>query len=561
VIAAGPAALIGAGLAIALVPGGAATSRLGWTLAGIAVLAALAGPPLIAVWRHRRPAPAANPALLVGAETGRPARAWRRPVAEIAACAAAVAGLVVLHDQGLPASGSPASGSLASGSLASGSLASGSGDGTNLYLAITPVLVAIPVVLVMLRLYPLAVRGLLAASARRAGATGFVALSRAARSSLAGLLPAFALVLALSLTTFAGMVNDGITRGEVAASWQTTGADVLITTGPTSPPVSSAAVKAIAAVRGVRAATAVWNTSWDTPGGQPVTVIAVDPAGYAAVVAGTPFPAFPPAKISAAPLSSGGMTLASGGTAPVLASPSAAAILGTAAVQLTSVNAIGPVKVRVAGTLGGTPALPGGGTFVVMPLETLPGLTGRPAPNLVLVTGASIDRAQLAAVASKAIPGNFTTFRTSVLASLASSPLQHGAELVVALTIATTAAFGLLIVILGLALGSAERELTVARLTIMGHQRTTRLVMTEALPAVLAAVVAGAACAAVLPRVIGSSIDLSAFTGTSATVQFAPDAAAFGLPAAAIVVLALAVLAVQTRTLRRHGVTGILRAS
>jgi hypothetical protein len=61
--------------------------------------------------------------------------------------------------------------------------------------------------------------------------------------------------------------------------------------------------------------------------------------------------------------------------------------------------------------------------------------------------------------------------------------------------------------------------------------------------------------------VVGSSIDLSAFTGTSTQVQFAPDPAAFGLPAATIVVLALAVLMTETRTLRRHGITGILRAS
>jgi putative ABC transport system permease protein len=130
-------------------------------------------------------------------------------------------------------------------------------------------------------------------SARGTGATGFVALSQAARSSLTGVLPAFALVLALSLATFAGMVSDGIARGETAASWHTTGADVLISTGPTSPAVSPAAVKAIAAVRGVTHATAVWNTNWVTPGGQPVTVLAVDPASYAAVTAGTPFPAFP----------------------------------------------------------------------------------------------------------------------------------------------------------------------------------------------------------------------------------------------------------------------------
>ncbi|HEX2824695.1 MAG TPA: hypothetical protein VHO07_31720 [Streptosporangiaceae bacterium] len=536
-VAAVPAALIGAGLAIALIPGGTASSPAGWPLAGITILAALAGPPLIAAWQHRRPVPPSNAARITSAETGRPAKAWRRPVAEITACAAAVAGLVILHDQGLPA-----------------------GGGIDLYLTLTPVLVAIPVVLVMLRLYPLAIRALLAASARGAGATGFVALSRAARSSLTGVLPAFALVLALSLATFAGMVNDGITRGEVAASWQATGADVLINTGPDSPVVSSAAVKAIAAVRGVRQATAVWNTTWITPGGQQVTVAAVDPASYAAVVTGTPFPAFPASKIGAGKIGTPGGTLAFGATVPVLASPSAAAILGSAPAQLTSLYPMGPIKVRVAGTVSSTPAQPGGGTFVVMPLETLPGPSGLPAPNMILVTGTSIDDTQLTAVASQVVPGNVTTFRTAVLAALASSPLQHGATLIVALTIATAAAFGLFIVILGLALGSAERELTMARLTVMGHQRPTGLALAETMPAVLAAVIAGAVCAVALPHLIGSSIDLSAFTGTSAPVEFAPDALALGLPAAAIVVLALAALVAQTRTRRRRGVTGMLRA-
>jgi len=537
VLAAGPAAVLGAALAIALIPGGAGSSSAGgsgWPLAGIAVLAALAGPPLIAVWRYRRPAPASNPARITGAGSGRPARAWRRPVAEVTAIAASVAGLVVLRNQGVPA-----------------------GGGVDLYLTLTPVLVAIPVVVVMLRLYPLAVRGLLATSARRAGATGFVALSRAARSSLAGVLPAFALVLALSLATFAGMVSNGVARGEVAASWHTTGADVLIQAGPYSPPVSPATVRAIAAVRGVRHAAEVWSTSWVTPFGQPITVVAVDPASYAAVVAGTPFPAFAAAKIGTA---AGGIT-PFGATVPVLASPSAAAILGTGATQLTTLTAMGPFKVRVTGTLSGTPAQPGGGAFVVMPLQTLPGPAGQPLPSTILVTGSAIDDAQLSAVAQKVFPGSFLTFRTAVLASLASSPLQHGAGLIIALTIVTAAAFGLFIVILGLALGSGERELTLARLTVMGHERATRLVMAEAMPAVLAAVVAGAVCAVALPHVVGSSIDLSAFTGTSAPVQFQPDVLALGLPAAVIVVLALAALTAEARALRRRGITGILRAN
>jgi len=85
--------------------------------------------------------------------------------------------------------------------------------------------------------------------------------------------------------------------------------------------------------------------------------------------------------------------------------------------------------------------------------------------------------------------------------------------------------------------------------------------MAEGMPAVLAAVAAGAVCAVVLPRLIGSSIDLSAFTGAGAPVLFQPDVTALGLPAAIVVALAAAALAAEARTLRRRGIAGILRAN
>ena len=535
VITAGPGVLIGAGLAIAFVPGGGAAA--GWPLAAIAILAALAGPPAIAVWQQRKPAPPANPALITTAETRRSARPWRRPVAEVTAIAASVAGLVVLHDQGVPAGGS--------------------GFGIDLYLAIVPILVAVPVVVVMLRLYPLIIRGLLGLSARGAGATGFVALSRAARSTLTGALPAFALVLTLSLATFAGMVSQGIARGEITASWHVTGADVMIQTPPGGGPLSPDAVKAISAVPGVRHATEIWNTNWFTGFGQSVAVSAVDPASYAAVVAGTPFPSFPARRIGAAAPT---RVLPFGTVVPVLASPAAAAILGNRPTQLDTLSAMGPLMVRVVGIVSDTPAEPAGGSFVVMPLLGLPGPAGAPAPNLLLVTGSAIDRARLTAVADRVIPGNLIAFRTGVLGSLASSPLQHGAGILITLTIATAAALGLFVVILALALGSAERGLTLARLTVMGHERAAGLVMAEAMPAVLTAIAAGVACAIAMPLVIGSDIDLSAFTGTSIPVQLQPDALALGLPAVIIGLLALAALVAEARSLRRRDISGVLRA-
>ncbi|MGH3260055.1 MAG: hypothetical protein ACRDOU_32430 [Streptosporangiaceae bacterium] len=211
-IAAVPAAAIGAGLAVVLIPGGAqetVSSRTSWVLAAAAGGAALAGAPLMAAWRYRRPAQAANQPWITGTETGRPPRPWRRPV------------------------------------------------------------------------------------------------------------------------------------------------------------------------RGVRHVAAVWDTTWVMPFGQPVTVIAADPASYAALVADTPFPALPAAALRAAPDG----VLSRGAAVPVLASPAAAAVLGSGTTQLNSLYPVGPLTVRVAGILAATPAQPGGGSFVVMPLERLPGPAGQPCPT------------------------------------------------------------------------------------------------------------------------------------------------------------------------------------
>jgi putative ABC transport system permease protein len=538
-VACAPAALAGAGLALVAVPGtpGQAQSPswvLGWVLAGAAVLAALAGPPLIAAWRHRRPAPAVNPARVTTAETRGRVASLRRPVAEVTACAASVAGLVVLHDEAAPAGGS-----------------------VDWFLAAAPVLVAVLAVVVMLRLYPLVIRGLLRVSARRAGATGFVALAGAGRTSLIGVLPAFALVLALSLATFAGTLRDAIGSGEVAASWQATGADVMVTTNAGTAPATPAAVRAIAAVPGVRHVAAVWVSSWVTSSGQPLTVVAVDPASYQAVVAGTPFPAVPVSRIG---VTSGG-PLSPATMVPVLASPAEAAALGRKVTRITSLYPRGQVSVRIVGEVASTPAEPTGGAFLIIPQRGLTGLGSLAADNMVLVTGASINDARLSAVVATQMPAALIRFRSAVLSGLVNSPLQHGAVLVVTLTIAAATGFGLFILVLGLALGSADSELTLARLTVMGHEHPTGFVLAEVMPAVLAAVVAGAVCSLVQPRLIGSGLDLSGFTGATIPVQLQPDLIALALPAAFFLLIAAVTLVTQTRALRRRGVTGMLRAN
>jgi hypothetical protein len=162
--------------------------------------------------------------------------------------------------------------------------------------------------------------------------------------------------------------------------------------------------------------------------------------------------------------------------------------------------------------------------------------------------------------------GFSTVYRADVLASLTRSPLPHGTITLMLLTALAAAALALLNLILGLALGAAERDLTLARLTVMGVRYGSRLALTETIPAIVAAILASLACALALPALIGNTLNLSVFTtsdlATSATaVTLSPDIVSIGLPAAILLVLTIATLAIQTRANRRRGPSRMLRAT
>ena len=529
-----PAAVLAVLLAVLVVPGAGpglgAGPACGWLPPIAVLLVAVCAPAAIAAWRQRLPRHRHRHR---PGDRRRP-RAQARLVVEATAVAAAVAGIIVFRQQGTQP-----------------------GSGVNLYTSAAPVLIAIPAVIVVLRVYPVVLRGLLHGSARSSGATAFLGLARAARTALTPALPAFALVLALSVAAFAGMVRDAVTRGEVAASWQAAGTDVTIAASglySSEAAISPAALRAAAAIPGVTHAAAVLEADWTPASGQPIVGLAVDPASYAALVASSPtFPQVRTGLIAPA---------TAGAPQPVLASPQAAAELGRGVSTLSSQEAVHAIRVRVAGVLSETPALPGGGAFILMPLAAIHAQNG-PAPvNLLLLNGAGIDRARLSAVVRDMIPGGLTTFRSDILTGLTGAPLQHGAFVLFALALVAAAVLGLAVMLLELALGAAEREATLARLATMGlgEGQRTRVVALEVLPAVAAAAVAAWACAMVLPRVVAPAVDLSAFTGSPAVVPLAPDVASIALPLAGLVVVAIVSLAVEIRSGRRRRVAASLRA-
>ena len=515
-----PAAALAWAAAMLLVPGATPAGPAAWW-PGVAMLAfAAAIPGAAAAWQHRLP------------RRRNARRRWRwlpRVVFEVTVGVAAIGGVVVFRAQ------------------------SGAAD---LYASAAPVLIAVPAVIVALRLYQLLLRGLARAAARERGLIGFLGLARAAQAPVMLALPAMTLVLALTVAAFTGMVRDAVVSGETAASWQTTGADVSIA-APAQLIISPSAVRAISAVPGVKhAASAYLAPLAVAAGAQDVTAIVVDPAGYAALAASTE--GFPPVRPALLAPASGP------GAIPVLASPQAAALLGgRAAATIIAQQGLPTLHVRISGELTSTPALPAGGPFIVLPRSAIRGASSPPV-NLLLLTGPSIDLARLNAAVRATMPGvdaPTITTRSAALQGLAGAPLQQGTFLLFTLAIAFAAALALAVMLLQLALGAADREVTTARLATMGltERQRVRLVALEVVPSIAASAVAAAVCALALPRLVAPVIDLSVFTKSQAPVPLRADFAAFLLPLGLLVVITIIALAYEVRSRRGRGIAVTMR--
>ena len=519
-----PAAALGVLAAIAVTPGPAAV--LSWWLAGLITVVALAGPAVLAAWRHRTRRVVAGPE---GAPlTRRRLAAARRWVADVMLVCAAVGGLVILRQQGLPPPGS-----------------------TDFFTAAAPVLVAIPAALLVMRGYPIVLRQLTRLAGRRRGVVMIVGFARGGVAAQAGILPAFALVLAFAVIAFAAMARSAVAAANVAASWQAAGADAVVTAPAAGPGITPAAQRAIAAVPGVKR-TATASVATGTSGqGLVVPVVIIDPHRYAALTAAAPLPPFP-----AAALAPPGAAAGPHPAVPALVSTAARGILGNGSGLYVAGRT---VRLRLAGRLNTFTGVTADTQFAVVPRWAL----GRSAPpaTIMAIVGPRLDTAALLRTAHRAVPGSHVTLRTNLLASIANAPLPHGGFVTFAQGAAAAAGLSLLVLALTLVLTARSREMTLARLATMGlgPAQSRRVTAVETLPAIAAAAVGGAACALALVPLVGPAVDLAAFTGMPVTVPLHANLVAIVATAAGLVVVAWLTLAVQHRVARSRGTAQALR--
>ena len=526
-----PAAALAWALAVLLIPNAAPPGPAAWWPGLAALVIATAGTGWAAARPHRLPRRRRAARRAQGQRRHRP---WvTRVIVEVTAAAAAIGGIVIARTQ------------------------SGLVD---LYASGAPVLVAVLAVIVILRLYQVLLRGLARVSARRRGVVGFVGLTRASAATATFALPALTLVLAVTMASFTGMVKEAVARSEVAGSWQATGADVAVAApwaqNAAASLISSSAVASMARVPGVEHAASVLVVPLSVDGGAVVTGLFVDPASYAALV--TSSMVFPPVNPVLL-----GATGGNKGLTPVLASPQAAADLAApGANAIFAQEGIPGLRVRVAGELQSTPAMPGGGAFIVVPQSAL---GADHAANLMLLDGPSINmtRVRAAAKATTANAQLLISTRSAALQQLTGAPLQQGTFLLFALAIGYAIALALAVLLLQLALGAPDREVILARLATMGlpERRRGLLAAVEVLPAIIAAAVGAIVCAIALPQVVDPALSLSAFTQSQVPVPLQPDAASFALPLAGLALVTVIALGYEIRSRRGRGVAVTMRAS
>ena len=526
-----PAAALAWTLAVLLIPNAAPPGPAAWWPGLAALVIATAGPGLVAAWPHRLPRRRRAARRAQGRRRRRP---WvTRVIVEVTAAAAAVGGIAIARTQpGV----------------------------VDLYASAAPVLVAVLAVIVILRVYQVLLRGLARASSRRRGVVGFVGLTRASAATAAFALPALTLVLAVTMASFTGMVKEAVASGEVVGSWQATGADVTVSApwaqNAAASLISPSAAAALARVPGVQHAASVLVAPLSVDGGAVVTGLVVDPASYAALVASSMV--FPP--VNTALLGAAG---GQHGVTPVLASPQAAAYLAApGADSIEAQEGLPGLRVRVAGELESTPAMPGGGAFIVLPQSAI---GAGHAVNLILLDGHSINmtRVRAAAKATTASAQLLISTRSAALQQLTGAPLQQGTFLLFALAIGYAIALALAVLLLQLALGASDREVILDRLATMGlpERRRGLLAAVEVLPAIVAAAVAAVGCAAILPQVVAPALNLSVFTQSQVAVPLRPDAASFALPLAGLALVTVIALGYEIRSRRRRGVAVTIRAT
>ncbi len=396
----------------------------------------------------------------------------------------------------------------------------------DLLLAVAPPLVGLAAGVVTIRLMAPLFGGLAALGRRLRGMVPFVGFrrlinqGRAARSAVA------IVVLAVGMAGFATTTTAAVDEAQMVNGWQLVGADLALRgqtlDAPVPPPVVElASARSSTVVAGFQQP----STGVIAPAGLPaVELMAVDTGGYRSLLAESP-------------LESTVVDLLIDADEPAGDEPDGDVIPAVVSGSWTPADRPGRgdridlqmgttrIPLEVVGVVGELPASPAGRPGVLVDLERLRA-AGPPslAPSTVLFVSTDDDPEATAALRAEVAELDSTVRiadRFEHLDTLAADPFVRWTDVGMRLLTGFAVALAVLSVVSALAISAPTRQRDLGLLTTMGlGSRQAALVTTiEQLVPIVVAVLAGAAVAAALVRLIVPALNLTAFSGGPLPVE------------------------------------------
>lgn len=511
--------------ALLLTPGVAVSSGLMWMVALVAALSApvLGGLQARRMWAGRREA--ANRQDRAKVAKGRKARRLTLEALTIVVAAAAV---VSLRGRGVLQTIT---------------------QGIDPFLAATPVLVALAIVVIVVRLYPVPMGVIQFFAKRTRGVAGVITLAKS-RERIP-VLPLLGLTLAISIAVAGGLLVSTVQSGQEQASWDRVGADVRIDSELTDEQVASLEAEGLTVSRGLYKieATIAFGDGYSEG-----NLLAMD-ANYPTILsmAGVEDVSSVQAMYDAA------ARLGAGDPLPALASQQ----LIDEDVHTESSVYVGRVYVpfEIIGVAEITPdGWAVGPPYLMVPEEQL-FATEFEDPVLHNIAFVSGDGAAAAVASDDGIDQSTVTTREAWLAGMRDSALIGGVERAIGiavLAVGLLAAVALLVTILR-GVRERGRALSMLRTQGMGSGYGWWLALAELGPLTLAAVVGGAVGGVAIMWLLGDTLGLKLLSGGLDDPQLTANWTFLGIVGGGILVLLFLAVAAEVITHRRNKLSEVLR--
>lgn len=529
-----PAAALGLLAASAIIPGrsSALSARAALLVAGAAtVLMVTVALPVIR----------SSLGVMRRGEFARPT-SLRRKIAEGVIVVVAIATIVLMRRRGL----------------------GGIGDGTSFdpLLAAAPVLLALAVGIVTLRLYVYPIRLLSWLGARRRDVVAFVGFRRILQQPPAARVPLIVILLAVAVAVFAGTVSISIDHGQQDSTWHEVGADYRIAGAAATTQLPRLLdVTSIEAIEASAFGLRLDSIAREVIGSRdPVEFLGLAAADYNAVTAGTRVAAGLPDSITGTPAGPDIGTAAN--PIPAIVSrewaefrslgPGATFVLDFGRVQATFV---------IAESRDRFPGLPLERAFVVANLESIEvvsGVTLRPTVLYLRAPGSAFGDID---AATRAARGAVLTARERLFDQIHSAPLVAGVGRGFRLAFWLTTFFAIVAAGAAFALTSESRRRDLAYLRTLGlsSRESRAITIVEQLPPVLIAAGVGSALGIGMAVLFEPGIDLTAFTGPGLEAGLRIDMTGIATIIAGLTLAVLVSIAVYGYVTRRENLGALLR--